>query len=112
MKIKKNIRTRCPHTFKEDRTNIEMIYTPGKYEIDEEELVKYIQENIEGEEITMEMIPLKILEFCIESTSMRKPPSRYASPREVRLKSFSYGKGKSWSMEIEVIFKRRIKERI
>lgn len=105
-----NLITLCPHRIRdrEDSTQLEIAYTPGAYEISEEELEKHIENKIESKDIAMEMIPLKILCYCVESTAMRKPGKRDAAPKEMQIVSTSRGKAKKWAMTVNVKFNREI----
>lgn len=108
-----DITTICPHRKKdrEDHTKLELVYAPGVYEISEVGLKEYIESNINGGEIAMEMVPLKILSYCVENTAMRKPGNRYASPKEVQIVSTSRGKkAKRWLMAVDLKFKREISD--
>jgi len=102
-----NLITLCPHRKRdrEDYTELEIAYTPGAYEIDEKELEKYIENEIESKDIAMEIIPLKILSYCVESTAMRKPGNINAAPKEMQITSTSRGKAKK-AMTINVKFNR------
>lgn len=106
-----NLITLCPHRKRdiEDYTELEIAYTPGAYDIGEEELEKYIEDKIESKDITMEMIPLKILSYCVKSTAMRKPGRSDAAPEEMQIVSTSRGKAKKWTMTVNVKFNREIK---
>jgi hypothetical protein len=105
-----NLITLCPHRKRdrEDHTELEIAYTPGAYEISEEELKKYIENKIESKEIAMEMIPLKILSYCVESKALQKPGRRDATPEDMQIVSTSRGKAKKWAMTVNVKFNREI----
>ena len=106
-----DINTICPHRKydREDHTELEIVYMRDVYEISEVELEEYIENNIEGKEIAMEMIPLEILSYCVENTAMRKPGRRYAAPKEVQIISISKGmEAKKWAMTVNVKFNREI----
>jgi NADPH-dependent 7-cyano-7-deazaguanine reductase QueF len=54
-----DLTTLCPYrkNCREDDTELEITYKPGVCVISEEELKKYIENEIEGKSITTEMIP-------------------------------------------------------
>lgn len=105
-----NLVTLCPHREydREYYTDLEITYIPGAYEIGEEGLKRYIETCVERKEVAMEMVPLKILSYCVESTSTRKPGRRNASPIDLQILSTSRGKGKKWAITVNLKFNRKI----
>ena len=104
------LRTLCPHRRqnKEDYTNLEINYVPGYYEVDKAALERFIKTEIENREMAMELIPIKILWFLIESTAMRKPGRKDAAPEMIHISSTSSGKIKKWKMSINLKVNRKI----
>lgn len=108
-----NLITLCPHRKydKEDITKLELVYKPGRYRISLDDLADFVKKEIEGREIAMELLPLKILNRCIESTVMQKSPSRYASPEWVEISATSSSKSgaKKFTITTNVKFSREVK---
>ncbi|MEM5813255.1 MAG: hypothetical protein QXU71_02765 [Candidatus Aenigmatarchaeota archaeon] len=67
----------------------------------------HIEEYIKGQELVMEIIPLRILKYFIERTT--RTPSRHAAPTRIQIMSHSKSKAKEWEMIVNVGFKREIK---
>jgi len=103
-----NLITVCPFTNKEDISEIEITYKPDKYKISEPELEDFIKKEIKDEEIAMEMIPVKILEFFIEHTVMEKPASRMTSPELIEINTTSKGKGKTSTISTKLKFEKEV----
>ena len=101
----------CPFRGDEDRTDFELSYTLGQVRIDAKRLEARLAS--EKRNIPMEMIPVEILNYCIQyclhkgqGTGMLKD----AAPEEVEIISTSGsatpGKGKEWGMKVSLKFKR------
>jgi hypothetical protein len=110
-----NLITLCPHRKydKEDVTDLELVYQQSihRYRIDKSGLEIFIEKKIEDKEIPMEMIPIRILKYCIESTAGRFS-SRYASPEWVEISSHSASKSgaKKFKMNVKIKFSREVIE--
>ncbi len=108
-----NLQTICPHKNEKDVTELKLTYKPGgnvgrRYIIDRDNLAKFIRDNIQSQPILMEMIPIKILEYCVQSTAGRVA-SRYASPEWIKITATSRGKVKKFTMDTQVTFQREVK---
>jgi len=118
----------CPFTGDKDRTDFELEYTPGQLrtnegtvenKIDAKRLEAYLAslEN-KSERIAMEVIPTKILQYCIEDLVNRPRRDRatkssmYAAPSEAEIRTVSLPldprKGKSSGIRINLVFRREV----
>ena len=107
--IKRSIQKICPFEGSKDHTDIEIVYVPGSYNISEDAVEKFIETEIEEKKIAIELIPLKILKFLVK-TSLKQGGGRHAAPAMVNISSFSKGKTKGWSMNINLNFSRKVIE--
>jgi NADPH-dependent 7-cyano-7-deazaguanine reductase QueF len=100
----------CRFTGHPDVANLGLDYAPGRDHrlIDSKKLEEYLG-SFRIKRIAMEMIPVEILKFCIESCLKEPPPTRYAVPDDITLRyEFTSGGGKDWGMTVNVRFDRKI----
>ncbi len=112
----RDLRTECPFSSKKDISNIAI--TLKKPSLDPEEFVKslsyYINKNIKGKEIEMEVIPIITLYGCIVNCIKLKmnEEKRYAAPEEVEVECVSRKEDGSWVVSTKVKFKRKVLDRL
>jgi hypothetical protein len=100
----------CRFTGHTDVADIELDYAPGRDRrlIDSKKLEEYLA-SFRIKRIAMEMIPVEILKFCIESCLKEPPPTRYAVPDDIALRyELASGGDKDWGMTVNVRFDREI----
>ena len=103
-----SLRTRCPHTGGDDITRLEIKYKPGAYFIAPKTLMDFIKDEIEGKAISMESIPVKLMDFLIKDLTMNKPGKRDAAPEELIISSESRGLNKKFTIKVDLNFQRKI----
>jgi len=107
----------CPLRGDKDRTDFQLDYVPGESDtrIDLEKLQKYLaslERTMKKEEgILMEVIPMRILEYCIEDC-VNRGRNRYAAPKKMEIRSSSRSlepeTGKDWGIKANVEFDRDV----
>jgi len=100
----------CRFTGHQDVADLGLDYAPGRDHrlIDSKKLEEYLG-SFRIKRIAMEMIPVEILKFCIESCLKEPPPTRYAVPDDIALRyELTSGGGKDWGMTVNVRFDREI----
>lgn len=100
----------CRFTGHADVADLGLDYAPGRDHrlIDSKKLEEYLG-SFGIKRIAMEMIPVEILKFCIESCLKMPPPTRYAVPDDITIRyELTRGGGKDWGMTVNVRFDREI----
>jgi len=107
----RDLRTECPFSSKGDISDI--IITCKKSSLDYEEFAEYlshyIDENIKGKEIEMEVIPIEVLKgYVTECIKLRIEEGRYAAPEEVEVECISRKEDGKWGIFTKVKFDRKV----
>jgi len=100
----------CQFSGHPDVANLELDYAPGRDRrlIDSKKLEEYLN-TFRIKRIAMEMIPVEILKFCIESCLKEPPPTRCAVPDDIILRyELASGGDKDWGTTVNLRFDRKI----
>ncbi len=100
----------CRFTGHPDVANLKLDYAPGRDHrlIDSKKLEEYLG-SFRVKRIAMEIVPVEILKYCIESCLKEPSPTRYAVPDDITLRYELTSSGsKDWGMTVNLRFDRKI----